>query len=102
MAAIRVIQKHDIEANWLKAVNFSPKEGEIIIYDAEVESSVIPEGRTERITYPRAKVGDGTSNVNDLPFITDYVLDIVSKVQSFYVSDDNAGAVTFYSTSSGN
>ena len=30
---IRIVHKHDIEANWLKAENFIPKQGEIIIYD---------------------------------------------------------------------
>jgi hypothetical protein len=31
----RAQQKHDIEANWIKAINFIPLEGEIIIYDAD-------------------------------------------------------------------
>ena len=54
---IRVINKHDIEANWLKAVNFTPKKGEIIIYDAD-----------ENYEYQRMKIGDGTTLVSDLPF----------------------------------
>lgn len=56
----RVIQKHDVEANWLKATNFSPKQGEIIIYDID-----------ENYNYERMKIGDGVTNVNDLPFITE-------------------------------
>lgn len=31
----RIQQKHDIEANWLNANNFIPKQGELIIYDAD-------------------------------------------------------------------
>ena len=31
----RIQQKHDIEANWLKAINFVPKAGEIIVYDID-------------------------------------------------------------------
>lgn len=54
----RVVQKHDIEENWLKATNFTPKAGEIIIYDADANNSL-----------PRIKIGDGVSNVNDLEFV---------------------------------
>lgn len=50
----RVIQKHDTEANWLKAVNFVPLNGEIIVY--------MPD---ENYEYHRLKVGDGVTNVND-------------------------------------
>jgi hypothetical protein len=30
------LQKHDFEANWNKAENFIPYDGELIIYDAEI------------------------------------------------------------------
>ena len=33
----RIAQKHDLEVNWLKAENFVPMQGEIIIYDIEVD-----------------------------------------------------------------
>lgn len=56
----RLVNKHDIEANWLLATNFTPKQGEIIVYDID-----------ENYSYERFKIGDGTSNVNDLPFATD-------------------------------
>lgn len=55
----RFIQKHDTETNWLKATNFTPLEGEIIIYDIDYTYD-----------YPRIKIGDGATNVNNLPFIT--------------------------------
>ena len=53
----RVVNKHDTQANWEKAINFTPKAGELIIYDID-----------ENYTYPRFKVGDGVNNVNDLIF----------------------------------
>ena len=54
---VRLVNKHDVEANWLKAVNFVPKQGEIIVYDVD-----------ENYTYERFKIGDGTTLVSDLPF----------------------------------
>lgn len=60
----RLIQKHDIEANWKKATNFTPMKGEVIIYDA----GLVEEGKPEVVDYVRIKIGDGETNVNDLPF----------------------------------
>lgn len=54
----RIQHKHDIEANWLKATNFIPKAGEIIVYDVD-----------ENYSYPRIKIGDGQLNINSLKFI---------------------------------
>lgn len=54
----RIQHKHDIEANWNKAVNFIPMQGEIIVYDID-----------ETYNYERVKIGDGTTKINDLPFI---------------------------------
>ena len=56
----RIINKHDTEANWNKATSFVPKAGEVIIYEADSTHS-----------YPRIKVGDGTTAVTSLPFSTD-------------------------------
>ena len=55
----RIQHKHDVEANWKKATTFVPKEGEIIIYDKDANYS-----------YQRIKIGDGTSTVTALPFVT--------------------------------
>ena len=44
----RIVNKHDIEANWIKAVNFIPERGEIIVYDID-----------DNYTYERFKIGDG-------------------------------------------
>lgn len=48
-----IVLKHDTSANWAKAVNFVPKQGEVIIYD-DMD--------------PPFKVGDGVHTVNELPF----------------------------------
>lgn len=53
----RIIHKHDIEANWNLATNFTPKQGEIIVYDVDATHA-----------YERFKIGDGVTNVNSLPF----------------------------------
>lgn len=55
----RVILKHDEEGDWQSAVNFSPLPGEMIIYDADANNPL-----------PRIKIGNGSTNVNDLPFLT--------------------------------
>lgn len=67
----RLIQKHDVEANWITASNngFVPLKGEIIIYDKEDANSPLPEGRTERIDYVRLKIGDGETLVGNLDFL---------------------------------
>ena len=55
----RVINKHDLEVNWLKATNFIPLDGELIVYDREIDENgeilkdidgnlLIPENRKEK------------------------------------------------------
>lgn len=62
----RIVQKHDLEANWLKATNFIPKKGEIVVYDID-----------ENYTYERLKIGDGKTVVSNLPFyLQDEIEDI--------------------------
>ena len=63
----RIVHKHDTEANWLKAVNFTPKQGEIIVYDIDSTH-----------TYERFKIGDGKTLVSALPFADDNKVDKVS------------------------
>ena len=53
----RIVHKHDSEANWSRATNFVPKQGELIIYDTDTNHS-----------YVRVKIGDGITNVSSLPF----------------------------------
>ena len=75
----RLPQKHDYEANWIKAINFVPMKGEIIVYDPEIDArgnvAILPEGRTSPYDYARFKCGDGETKVNDLPFMFAYLED---------------------------
>lgn len=78
----RVLLKNDIEANWMKAVNFIPKQGEAIIYNAELDGQEpVANGQALRlpIRYPRIKFGDGTTNVNDLPFADEFIAEEIAK-----------------------
>ena len=56
----RIINKHAVEADWIKATNFIPKQGELIVYD-----------RDSNYSYERFKIGDGTTVVSNLPFTND-------------------------------
>ena len=58
----RIQMKTDTEANWNKATNFIPKNGEIIVYATDATHS-----------YQRLKIGNGTILVNNLPFINDII-----------------------------
>ena len=66
----RMTLKHDIEENWLKAINFITKSGEVIIYDPD-----------PNYNYSRIKVGDGLTLVNNLKFID------VNKQDKIFVQD---------------
>lgn len=54
----RLKMKHGKASEWALATKFTPLEGEIIVYDVD-----------ETYTSPRFKVGDGTTNVNNLKFV---------------------------------
>lgn len=60
----RMQQKHDVQANWEKAVNFIPLEGEIIVYDPD-----------ENNLNSRIKIGDGKTKINDLLFVENIKID---------------------------
>lgn len=76
----RIAMKHDSKANWEKATNFIPKNGEIIIYDADDDN-----------VFPRMKIGDGATLVNDLDFIysplTETIIDGICE-QSLYAASE--------------
>ena len=72
----RIIHKHDTEENWNKAINFIPKQGEIIVYDVDATHA-----------YERFKIGDGVTNVNSLPFS-------YSHIDNYYYFDDIESMVT--------
>ena len=65
----RAVQKHDLEKNWIKATNFIPMAGEIIIYDRD--DNVADESLKGTYSYERIKIGDGVQNVNALPSVGD-------------------------------
>lgn len=67
--ASRIVHKHDTAVNWSKATSFIPKQGEIIVYDADATYS-----------YERFKIGDGKTVVNNLPFMPD-------PTNSIYIGD---------------
>lgn len=75
----RIIHKHDTEAHWSLAENFTPKQGEIIVYDIDSTHN-----------YERFKIGDGATNVKSLPFaddalriaLTDLINDVDVKVNT--------------------
>jgi len=90
----RIQLKNDIEANWLKAVNFIPKLGEVIIYNAEKEGDELPEDRIVPIPYPRIKIGNNETNVSNLPFIDDGLWEQISSMNHIYASDDGEGNVS--------
>lgn len=52
--------KSDTEENWNKAINFIPKENEVIIY-------------TDKYP-PLMKIGDGKTKLLNLPYIGEYTL----------------------------
>lgn len=69
----RIVHKHGLEAHWLLATNFIPKQGEIIVYDIEVDADgnalELPKDRTTPYTHQRLKIGDGITTVSELPFV---------------------------------
>lgn len=72
----RIVHKHDLEAHWMRATSFVPLQGELIIYDIEIDADgntlTLPEGRTTPYDYERFKIGDGITNVNELPFALEH------------------------------
>lgn len=57
----RLLQKIDTEENWLKAINFIPLKGELIVYSKD-----------NNYPYDRIKIGDGINTVINLPFVYDF------------------------------
>lgn len=68
----RIQHKHDIEANWIKAINFIPLKAEIIVYDAD-----------DTHHYARFKIGDGLHTINELPFTITDISDSIDKDKTY-------------------
>lgn len=77
----RIVHKHAVEADWLKATNFIPMAGELIVYDVDSQHS-----------YERIKIGDGSTKVNALPFVDDTLR--ATLVQQIGTVDDKVDAVS--------
>lgn len=76
----RIQNKCDTTANWEKATNFVPKKGEIIVYSDGGGTGI-----------PKMKVGDGTTKVGSLEFISATVPDASDSISGVV----NTGEQTF-------
>jgi hypothetical protein len=76
----QITLKHDIAANWAKAINFIPKFDELILYDGVMENG-------EYVELPRLKRGDGTTKLNDLPFIEPSSSNSLDELNYLYYDD---------------
>lgn len=69
----KVVLKHQLEAHWLLS-SYVPDQGEIVIYDAEVDENgqvlQLPGNRSTPYTHQRLKLGDGYHSVNELSFVS--------------------------------
>lgn len=86
----RIIHKHDIAENWEKATGFIPMQGEIIVYDIDANYN-----------YERIKIGDGATNVNELPFINDALKEELTAITNEEI-DEICGAQSFGYDEDGN
>lgn len=77
----RIVHKHDVAANWSKATGFTPRAGELVVYDIDADYA-----------YERIKIGDGVSNVNALPFVDDALR--ATLVEQINAVDDKVDAVS--------
>lgn len=78
----RIKNKHDTEANWASAVNFTPLAGEVIVYDVDANHA-----------YPRFKVGDGETLVSALPFSTDILTSYVTETELASALNETTSAI---------
>ena len=82
---LRIQNNYDYENNWNALTDFIPLEGEIIIYAAEIENDSdvlkegvsLPSGRTIGYKYPRIKIGDGKTLLQNLHFMSDQIVDSI-------------------------
>lgn len=86
----RITLKHDIEANWVKAKNFIPLAGELIIYDPDTDA---PQPMTGSNSLPRIKIGDGKTPVNSLSFVSSLSEDIGGSGLPEVTTGDNGKTV---------
>lgn len=77
----RIQIKHDTTANWNSAGGFVPLAGEVIVYDDYEVKTYTREEYGEQVTktvkIPNMKVGDGSTYVQDLPFVDEGTREIL-------------------------
>ena len=77
-----VPKKSDIEGNWQKLADFVPYKGEYIVYLPEKgktwtdNNGTIHTGTCE---FARIKIGDGTTTINNLPFVSNNVGELIEQ-----------------------
>ena len=81
---LRVIHTHDTQANWDKIESFIPKAGEVIVYDTD-----------EMFSHERFKIGDGVTELKDLPFTVENIVEKIFKIENNVIHAD-AGRITIY------
>ena len=83
----RILLKTGTKSDWEQAINFSPLPGEVCVYTDRFQTEV----NGELVWVPGIKIGDGGTNINDLPFIGDeYITDediAIACNQNFQGSD---------------
>lgn len=76
----RIKQNHKIEKQWDNEQSFTPLDGELIVYDSEIDKNgnnvtgqddFLPAGRTVGYSYPRIKIGNGVSKLSELQFLVE-------------------------------
>ena len=90
----RVMNKCDLDENWRLATNFTPKKGELIIYQNCAE----PASSTNYVTgNTKFKIGDGTTKVGALPFQTGEVgnNNLISYVTSMPTATEDSPSFVF-------
>lgn len=75
----RVINKHALESDWINS-DFVPLVDELIIYDID-----------ENHSYPRLKIGDGVTSINQLPFMMNAPIFVGTSEE--YNSAEQAGCI---------
>jgi hypothetical protein len=79
----RVSNLYKTETEWNR-LDFTPLPGELIVYAPD-----------EKYTYARAKVGDGTTTLHELPFFTE--ASITAKLAEFqFTAVADAGIISDY------
>lgn len=87
----RIINKHATAAIW-NDTNFTPLQGEIVVYDPGYDST---DGKTYK--RERMKIGDGTHTVQELPFVNELET-VVSKPKETTVVVTSVGTPTYTSS----